>query len=796
MDQLGQDLRIAWRSLRRTPGLSLAIILTLTLGIGAGTTLVTLIRDVLLAPLPVPESERLVSLCETHPSVEGYCVASPPNVADWQRLSRTVSSFGQGRDWPFLWRTSEGVERLRGGLATPGFLTTLGVRPELGRLLEPRDQVGSGQPVVVLSYALWKNRFGGAGDVLGSQMLLDGISHTVIGVLAQEVPLPSLKDTELWRPFHFDPTDDARRNWRGFVTVGRLAPGSTLDEARSELLAVRESLAVRYPETNEEWGLVVSPLIDRVVGDVRALFWTFAIAVGLLLLIGCANIANLLLVRSISRSGELAVRASLGARPLRLIRQLLTENALLAVLGGFAGAGLSVLLTRLFLRLAPPSIPRLDQVEADRGVLAVALALAGLTALLFGVIPAWRASRQPPAGALSTNSRTASGNESLRQLLVVAQIALAITLLCAAGLLARSLLEQSRWHPAIPPDRLMAVALLSGEERFETGLQVVEHHGAARELVASLPGVVSAGMTSAGDLFGGVERDALFIEGRDDGLEEPPAIRWYDVDRHYFSTVDRRVLEGRGFETRDREGSVPVAVVNQTAARRFWGSNSPLGSRATVGEREVEIVGVVEDPVPFPPGAPTEPEIFWPNRQQPRWGNYLVVRTTDSPAGLVPAVRTALRQFDPELQASFRPLDTVLDRALVTPRFHVALIGLFAVSAAALASIGTSALLAFAVTSRRRELAIRLALGARPEALSRSVVGQGLRLFAVGCALGLLGAFAISGILRGFLHGISPWDPGSLAAAVLLFLSLTLAASLVPARRVARLVLTEALRQQ
>jgi predicted permease len=771
------------------------VIATIALGIGANTAIFTVVDGILLQALPFESSERVVILCETHESVGDYCIASPPNVEDWGRASTTIESFGLARSWPFSMQETDGAQSVGGGAATPGWFEVHGLTATLGRLFAPAELEPGNNRVVVLSNAFWRTRFAADEDVIGSTIILDGNPFTVIGVLPEEAWIHDFAGAQIWVPLNAIQDDVSKRSWRGFVALGKLADGATLTTARDEMEAIRAALAIEYPATNEGWGLRIERLRDNVAGSARTTLLIFLGAVGLVLLIACANVANLLLVRSTARAQEFAVRASLGAGRLRLVRQLLTESFVLAAVGGVAGVLLALVTTRSFLALAPANIPRFDEVSVDAGVLAFAVLLTGATALLFGLAPALGVARAKLGETIKAKRSVDVRGHGTRNVLVVAELALAVMLLMGAGLLTRGFTSLLGWDPGFDRDGLIAMFAIAPADLDESSVAFFER--AADELRA-LPDVEAAALTSAGPLFGGRETQQFDVVGaRAASPDDRPSMRYYDVSPEYFSTMGIAIVRGRDIESTDTADSVPIIVVNETFARRHFPQDEALGKHIEAFNGTWEIVGVARDVRPFAPDELVGAEIYMPIRQFPRGGTYFVLRARGDPAAIVEAARARLRAFDRNFDpGTFRTLEEIAGRQLVSPRFNMLLIGLFAAVALVLAAIGTYGVIAYAVASRTHEIGIRLALGARPEVIRGSVIRRGMAMATVGLLLGIGGAVLLSRLLGSMLHGISPTDPVALAGVVGIFAVVALAACWMPAGRASRLDPQEALRAE
>ncbi|UCD23970.1 MAG: ABC transporter permease [Gemmatimonadota bacterium] len=796
---LVRDVRYALRTLTRSPGFALVAVVTLALGIGANTAIFSVVNSILLRPLPVADADRLVSLCETNPAIAGFCIASPGNVEDWAQQSNSFESIGVARDWPFILKTDEGVQGIRGGIATPAFFNVLQFRPALGRLFVPEDLEPGNNRVVVLSDATWRSRFGSDVTIVGRNLTLGDEIYTVIGVLPAEAEVPRMEGFQLWAPLHFHPREQGGRSWRGFRALGRLAAGVTITEADAEMSTIAVRLAEQYPETNDGWGIRLVHLHEQVVGSVRPMLLVFLGAVGFVLLIGCANVANLLLARSSGRRRELAVRTALGASRGRLLRLLLSESVLLAVAGGGAGLLLAVWAVSTFVSLAPGSIPRLDEVAIDGRVLGFALLVSLLTSLVFGLLPSLQATSLNLNEELKEGDRaSSSGRLGIRSLLVVSQVALALMLLIGAALLTQSFATLLRWKPGFDQSNLLTVWLLASTGKYESADQVSLVFEQAVEEVGALPSVESVGRTSAGPLFGGRETDEFVIEGRP--LPAPgdgPVARWFDVGPKYFGTLGVPLVKGRGLEPSDAAGMTPVAVINESAVRRYWPGEDPLGQRVTIRGETRTIVGVVSDVRPLRPGTPIDPEVYWPQAQSPRYATFLVIRTKTDPLSAVEGIRKRLQQLDPDMRvSSLTTLRQRMSRELVGPRFNMLLIGIFASVALLLAAVGIYGVVAYTVARRTREMGIRVALGARGWDIVRSVAAHGMVPTTVGLVLGLLGAVGLTRVLESLLFGVSPTDPVTFAGVAVVLAAVAALACYVPARRATRVEAVVALREE
>jgi putative ABC transport system permease protein len=791
MGRLALDLRHALRTLRRNPGFAVVTILTIALGVGGSTAIFSFIRGILLRPLPYPEERRLVMVCETNlERVGDGCAASPGNLADWARRSRTIDAFGLARDWPFMILRDGKRESVAGGVVASSLFQVFGVRPERGRLLAADDSEPGREGVAVISHAFWRSRMGGAEDVIGRRLHVDTEDRTIVGVLPQGFEVPGLARAEMWIPIWSERKD--WRWWRGFRPFGRLAPHVTLAQAQAEMESIRAGMEALDPNANRGWGVTLDSLRDRTVRSVRPALLVFLGAVAFVLLIACANVANLMLAQASSREKEFVLRAALGARPRRLVQQLLVESLVIALLGGGAGWVAAGWATDSLLALAPSDIPRLADVRMDGTVLAFSMVLTLATSVLFGIAPAWQASRPALHEALKEGRHTMEHHRGARarNLLVTAEVALAMILLIGAGLLLRSFVNLLDWSPGFDRSNLLVVQVLSSPGKYPKASQIGDLFTRMEEGLRTIPGVVSASAVSAVPLRGGDGDQEFAIEGRPQAPPgERPTASWFDMGPDYFRTLGIPLRRGRYFTDGDDETSPPVAIINETMARRHFPGQNPLGRRITLAAMQmtVEIVGVVADVRPFRPDAPTRPEIYWPIRQVPRWGTMFAVRGASDPAALARSVRARMLEIDPDIDVgSFTTMDQLAERELVRPRFNMLLLGVFSLLALLLACVGVYGVLSYSVEQRGHEIGVRLAFGARRSDVLRLVVTGGMTWALAGIALGIAGAIPLMLLLRHLLVDVSPGDPATFAGVGLLLALVAFIASCVPAFRATR----------
>jgi putative ABC transport system permease protein len=805
MDTLRQDLAYAVRRLAHAPGFSFVAVATLALGIGANSAIFSVVHAVLLKPLPYPEPERLVMVSAVW---EGKpVVVSPLNFLDISAACRSFEGLS-AVDGGGVTLTGRGAPaRLEGSFVSASFFDVLGARPVLGRGFLPEENEPGRNKVVVLGHALWRGRFGGDPAIVGQTVQLNREPHQVVGVAPASLDYPA--GAELWTPMEYDAVFRTLSRGAWYLTViGRLRPGVSVESARQEVATIAGRLAAQYPDQNQGVGGTVRPLHRAVVGDSRTALLVLLGAVGLVLLIACVNVANLLLARAAARETELAVRAALGAGRRRLVRQLLTESVLLATLGGVAGVLLAAASLGSLLALQPEGVPRLAEVRIDTPVMAFAAALSVLTGLLFGVFPALHTTARPTAQTLREGSRglLSGPGQRLRGGLVVAQMALAMMLLAGAGLLVRSFHQLRRVDPGFRPEGALTFRLSLPESAYE---QEARRAAFFQELLGRLeavPGVRTAGAVM-GVPLGGLSFNLSFkVLGRPElPPAQQPTMQVRVATPGYFKAIGIPVLRGRGLEASDTAASNPVVVLSESAVRRFFPGEDPLGKRIVVGWRRPEglppaggeVVGVVGDVKEEGLDQENPPEVYIPHAQLPVNAMDVVLRTAVEPLSLTRSVTAAVGALDPQLPvARLQTLDAIVARSVSEPRFYMLLLGAFAAMALGLAALGIFGVMSYAVVQRSREIGIRVALGAHPGDVLRMVLRQALVLAGLGVAVGLLGAVALSRAIASLLFQLSPTDPGTLAAVGLGLTAVALLASYLPARRATRVDPLLALRSE
>jgi putative ABC transport system permease protein len=803
-----RDLRFAARSLSRTPGFAAVAVATLALGIGANTAIFTVVRAVLLKPLPYRDAERLVVVWEDliREGNHRFSVAAP-NFDDLRRRSRSFEGLAAQLGTGFaLTGSGETPEAVLGARVTGNFFSVLGAKASLGRTVVAADETsGKVRNVAVLGHALWRRRFGEARDVVGRTIRLSDVSYEVVGVMPPDFEATSqlkapTRLSEIWVPLEVPP----RWNDRGVAVlqvIGRVRPGVATEAADAEVQSIARTLAREYPATNQNVGMHAVPLPRQIVGDVRPALLVLSGAVGFVLLVACANIAHLLLVRSGSRRRETAIRAALGASRGRIVSAFLAEGLVLAAAGGAVAWLLVSATVSLLVAAAPPDIPRLAEVRPDLPVLGFAFAAAAVAGLASAIIPALRAAREDPEPALRGEGVASSPSSGrLRAALVVSQIAIALVLFSGAALLVRTFESLRRFDLGFDPKGVVTARLAIPRSRYDTPEKTSAFYDELFRRLEASPGVSAAGSTSRFPLDPAYGVGSITFEGRPAPPGEAPVVGARTVGGRYFAAMRIPVLSGRAFDDSDRAASLATVLVNGAMAKRFWPGDNPIGKRLAVGtprDAWLTVVGVVGDVSHDGIDSSAIPEIYLPLGQNPDSGLNLVVRGTASESDLLSTLRRALSSLDPELPLiELRPMADRVADALAQPRFLLGAFGGFSLLTLLLASLALYALVSHDAERRRREVGIRMALGARREDVVRLFFGRASRLVGAGIAFGLAGALALSRLLRPALHGVPPNDPLSLAGAAAVLLAVALAAALLPARRATRGDPLESLRRE
>ncbi|HWM90896.1 MAG TPA: ABC transporter permease [Thermoanaerobaculia bacterium] len=818
MTALLHDLRYAVRLLLRTPGFSLLAALTLGLGIGANAAIFSVINAVLLAPLPYGSPERLTIVYSQFPTMNfNRFWTSAPEFLELRQKSKSFEELGAYTTGAANITGGDEPVRVRAARVSAGLFTVLGVKPELGRYFTAREDLPNMEPVVVLSHELWQRVFGGERGVVGRRVQVDGVDRTVLGVMPAGFDVADER-VEAWVPLALDPGNPGGRASHYLYMVGLLKPGVGFAQARSELAGLVTRWKDELPDTHvpdpENHPLVIQPLLEDLVGSIRPKMWLLMGAVGLVLLIACANVANLLLARAEARQKEIAVRTALGAARGRLIRQFLTESVVLSLLGAAVGLLLAFWGVRAIVATNPDSLPRVREIAIDGRVLLFTLGIAILTGLLFGLAPALHARASVLFSSLkegSQRSTAGAGRQLLRRSLVIAEVALAATLVIVGGLLIRSFWLLQQVDPGFNPERVLTFQIALPDARYPDEPQVVAFYQRLVDRLRVLPGVETA--SAAWGLP--PKRNILANDTEFEGVPEPPngpvhnVDYWQFVTHDYLKTLNIPVVSGRGFLPSDAAKTPGVVLVNETTAKLFWPGKDPIGRRLRAPAEPdqplpwLTVVGVVKDVKQAGLEAKTGTEVYFLHSQMPETlagasdDMYLLVRAAGDPLNLVSQVRREVQALDPSLPlADIRSLEQVVFESVAQPRFITRMALLFAAVALALAAVGTYGVLSYSVEQRTQEIGVRMALGAQGKQVLGMVLAQGVGLVAVGLVVGVIGALALRRLLAGMLFGVAPTDPTIFASVVVLLSAVSLVACYLPARRATRIDPLVALRYE
>jgi putative ABC transport system permease protein len=790
------------RMLGRAPAFTAVAIATLALGIGANTAIFSVVHALVLRPLPYPNPHELVMVWQDMRARGGPAVewATPGNFADWKR-SGLFSGITAMQGWqPTLTGVGD-PEPLLGEQVTHEYFDVLGVAPAHGRTFRPEDDVPNAARVTIISHALWQRRFDGHPSAIGRAIVLSGEAHEIIGVMPEGFRPGVIDTAELWRPRRLNLTSPAR----GAVvlrTIARLKPGQSVEQTAASASLVAAQLAAAYPEWNTGAGIALDTLHSQVVGNVEQGLFVLLGAVGFVLLIACANIANLLLARASARSREMAVRLALGAGRGRLVRQLLTESMILSIVGGLLGVLLGVWGIEALVAIAPQSAPRIGDIGLNRAVLLFAIALTLATGLLFGIVPAMHAARADVTPALKDGARgtpSRSGHRA-RRVLIAAEVAIALVLLVGSGLLIRTLVRLQQYDLGFTPDRVLVGQVIPPRVKYSTPPQISAFYDRLLERVSQLPGIETAALSSIVPLGGGDSDMGILIEGRpapkSDG--ETMAVWYRLISPFYFQAMGIPVKIGRAFQP----GEVaPAVIVSDVTARRFWKDENPIGRRVRFEESETApwftVVGVVGEVRMRGARGESRSEIYLPYWQFPEGGTNVVIKAAANPETLVGALRQAVRDVDPDIPVSaIAPMTRMVAQSVDQPRFLARLASVFALLALALAAVGIYGVIAYTVAQRTAEIGVRMALGAARRDVFALVVADGLRLTTAGVVFGMIAAAAMSVGIESLLFGVDPIDPLTFGAMTAALVATSAIACIVPARRAARVDPMVALRTE
>jgi putative ABC transport system permease protein len=811
MRTLLQDLRYGARMLWKKPGFTAVAVLTLALGIGANSAIFSVVNAVLLRPLPFERPERLVTAWGNRESPEETQVVSYPDFADWRERAQTLSGVAAYNRAGVLLRVGEEQEAIAGTAASADIFPILDIKPALGRAFTAEDDRPGSPLVVLLGHGLWQRAFNSDRSVVGKQIMFGTRNVTVVGVLPPDFKFPvQATKMDFLQPLVPSLGDRVqRRGSYSLRVIARLKDGVTREQAAAEMRTIGQDLERQYPDEGLRLGLSLTPLHESLVGNVRFALLVLLGAVGFVLLIACANVANLLLARSASRHREMAVRTALGAGRWRVVRQLLTESILLSLVGGTLGLLLAMWGTDLLVAASPVDIPRLKDVGLDPRVVVFTSALTILTGVLFGLAPALSVSKVELAESLKEGGRGSTEGATrsrVRSLLVVSEVALSLLLLVGAGLLIKSFTRLREVNPGFDPQNVLTTGLSLSRTKYQTPEQQAAFFREAERRTAETPGVVAVGLVDVLPLSGDTSTSTFFVDGRPlvTGAEKPSA-NYRVVSTDYFRAMGIPLMRGRAFGERDAKDAPSVIIVNEAFARKFFPGEDALGRRIVIETDPTidpdpparEIVAVVGDVRQESLEARAVPDFYVPYLQAPERFMYLVARTSTDTAGTISSLRGAVKEVDREQYIpDIEPMSKYLADSVARRRFQMLLLGLFAAVALVLAGVGIYGVMSYTVTQRTHEIGLRMALGAQVGDVLKMVVRQGLALALGGVAVGLIAAFALTRAISSLLFEVSPTDPATFAGVAALLVAVTLLSCIIPARRATKVDPMVALRYE
>jgi len=806
VNTIWQDTRYGARMLRKSPGLTSVAVLSLALGMGAISTIFSFVNGIMLRPLPYPESERLVLVDETafkrgSPSMN----VSYPNFLDWREQNHSFEDIGCYSTGGFIIAPGGGgnePEQLKGAFVTQGLFEILGVAPILGRTFTADEDQPDHDLVVILSHGLWQRRFGSDPNILGQTLLLNNRPRVVIGVMPKGFQFPEV--AEAWGPLALN-TKLWTRTDHGLLSIARLKPGVTLEQAQAEMISIASNIEAQNPVTNEGLSVSLASLRAGLVGDYKKALLILLGVVAFVLLIACVNVANLLLARGAARQKEIAIRAALGANRRRIFRQLLTESLLLGLISGALGLMLALWGMDLLLSAIPIDIPFWMKFDLDGRVLGFTAACSLLTGFVFGTAPALEASNPDLNETLKEGGRSGAGGgrHRLRSLLVVAEIALSLVLLVGAGLMMRSFMSLQHVNAGFNPDGVLTAYIALPGAKYRPAEKRAAFFTQLLERVRGISGVQSAGTNSGLPLGGNNWGRSLTVEGFPVlSVGEAPAINHCVISPDYFAAMGIPILKGRDFDERDTREAQKVTIIDERLAREYWSNEDPIGKRIRFGPPEDNepwhtIVGVVREVKHDRLDASTRMSVYLPFAQMPIGGSSLAIRSAGRPENITGAVRAQLRELDPDLPLTqVRPMTEVVARSVWQPRLYTALFAVFAAVALILATVGIYGVMSYAVTQRTREIGLRMALGAERKDVLKLVVGHGVVITAIGIGAGLAAAVGLTRLMSSLLFGVTTTDPITFAAVSVVLAGVALGACFVPAMRAAKVDPMVALRYE
>jgi predicted permease len=813
-ETLAQDVRYAIRTLRKAPGFAAVAIFTLALGIGANTTLFSVVNGVLLNPLPYRQPNQLVTLWWDRTPGGQHSAVPYLNFLDWQRENSAFSSMGAYLQDKVTLSGTGDPEPVADVRTSANFFDLLGVKPILGRMLRPEeDQIGA-SPVVLIGDGLWNRKFASSPDVLGKSITLDGTAYTIVGVVPGKSPIFTAADVFTPLGQFDDATFRDRRVTAGVVAIGRMKPGVTLAQARADMDSVARNLSAAYPDADKDTGIFVNPLKDDITGDVARTLFILLGAVGFVLLIACANVANLLLARSIGRSREFAIRAALGATQGRVVRQLLTESVLLSAAGGLLGLLLAVWGTRAAIAAIPQALPRADEIGLDGKVLVFTVGISLLVGIMFGLVPALRTAKPALNEALNSRGRGSTGaHHRTQNLFVVGEMALSLVLLAGAGLMVRTLVALADVNPGFDPQHVLTFAISPAPARLTTAAQIRQTY---RELTAQFqaaPGVVAASPLVGALPLAGDSLVPFWIEGhaKPSSAKEMTRAQWYATAPTYLKVMGISLQRGRFFSEQDTETTPFVVVIDDGFARTYFPGEDPIGKRlnlAIVDITGAEIVGVVGHVKQAGLGATgildQRGQIYFsmtqlPDKVLPLVGraSLFAVRAIAEPNSVIEGIRAASRNYDSrQVLFDLQPMSQVVSDSIAAQRFTMIVLVVFALVALILSAVGIFGVISYLASQRTQEIGIRMALGAQRGDMARMVLGQGMRVALLGVAIGLAAALGLTRLIASQLYGVGANDPLTLGTVTMLLILIALLACYLPARRAMRVDPMVALRYE
>jgi putative ABC transport system permease protein len=813
MEMFWQDIRYGIRMLLKAPSVSIVATIALALGIGANTAIFSVVNAVLLRPLPFANPEQLMQVWESDTSnvlVRGS--ASYPNFADWRDQNNVFERLASYHSNDFILTGRGDSARLQGAVVNADLFPLLGATPVLGRTFLPAEDNPGESRVVLLSQQLFQQRFNADPKIVGQPVTLDGRSYTVVGVMPSEFQFPIQNEpVELWTTVaSIREGKDPVSNQRGahfLRVIGRLKPGVSKEQAQAEMTAISARLEQQYPDANLHRTSSVEPTLESLVGDIRPALLILLGAVGCVLLIACANVANLLLARAMTRHKEMAIRSALGASRMRVVRQLLTESVLLSLTGGLLGLFLAVWWSDLLIALGKQNIPRALHVGVDWRVLGFTLLVSVLTGVVFGLVPAIHSSKTELTESLKDGGRGSgegARRNGVRSVLVVVELAIAVVLLVGAGLLIQSLWRLRQVTPGFNPENVLTLVVGIPEVKYPTGAKQTQFFQDLSKRIETLPGVKSSSSVMPLPLSGNRFGISFEIDGRPVAKGEEPSADFFAIGDDYFKTMEIAIIKGRVFEARDSKQAPGVVIVNQAFARKFFPNEDPIGKRIKPGistdEDEPamrEIIGVVADVRNRNLTSDWRPGYFVPQTQMPFDQMTMVVKTTSDPHSLINSIQNEVHGMDQEVPVfNVKTMDEHIATTVAAPRFNATLLMIFAAVALILTIVGLYGVMSYSVAQRTNEIGIRMALGAQTSDVLRLIVSQGFKLVLIGLAFGLAGALALTRVISSLLFGVTTKDPLTFAAVAVLLALVALLACYIPARRAARLDPLRALRYE